>query len=341
MDTLYQGEKIASVIGKIREIFRERFYISIAEIATLADSQSLAFRAVEEMNVQKTRVINRFGQNVYVYFDKKGAYISPLSIVRSTGADGRTPAEVHPVEYSHYITSVNITPLDELISQPVRIPDMIEKIMTNTTPVTGTMETDQALLDRFKFFIRREIVNKAEVLEHVRVRGDGYKRELITGTAIYWINFSGKLLKHGEIKAFEGDVGIVRAPTGMTIPTTTTSSTEGEGGGTWSYPDRYLGRVLNKIYRKMMIDRFHPYEEQYKYFGVTNPIETDILRIAEANKDNAKNPGKVCVSWKRDELSSIANYLGLDNLGDESKFVNDWCRLLTKEFQKRDMLLVL
>ncbi len=339
MDVLYQGDKIAMIIRKVRDIFREKFYISIDELSTLADSQSLALRAVEEMSVQKMQIINRFGQSCYVYFDKRGAYISPSSII------GSTMTEIHPVEYSHYVTSVNITPLNDLVDQPVRIPDMIERIMTTNEPVTGSLENDQILLDRFKFFIRREIVSKAEVLEHVRVKGeDKQKRKDITGTSVYWINYSGKLLTHGEIKTYEGDKGIIRLPSGMSLPTTTIredDSSEEIPPSSWVYPDRYLGKVLSRIYRKIMIDKFLPYEKKYKYFGVTIPMEPDVLRIAESDKDNAKNPGKVCSSWKREELIGIADYIGIGNIQDKSKFVKDWCKVLMEEFKKKDMLVVL
>lgn len=339
MNVLYQGDKIASIINRVREIFKEKFYISIEELASLAaDSQSLAFRAIEEMSIQKMRVINRFGQSAYVYFDRKGAYISSSSTLRISGDDN----PVHPVEYSHYITSVSITPLDELVNQPVRIPDMLERIMTTNQPVTDSLETDQELLDRFKFFIRRETISKAEVLEHIRIKGrDKEQRSGITGTTTYWINFSGKLLTHGEIKVYEGDVGILRVPSSLSDLLPSSTFDEGSVAASWVYPDRYLGRVLNRIYRKIMVDKFAPYENKYKYFGVTLPTENDVLRIAESDKDNAKNPGKVWKSWKRETLINVARYVGISNIQDTSKFVKDWCKMLMEEFKKRDMLLVL
>ncbi len=349
MDVLYQDDKIAGIMTKIKDLFKDRFYVTIPEIALLADSRSLAFRTVEEMNLQKMKILDRFGQNVYIYFNKKGVYVSPSSIIKPGSGAG---LEIHPAEYSHYVTMINITSLDELTDEPVRIPDILEKIMTTTEPVTGSLESDQELLNKFKFFIRREIISKAEVLEHIRIKGLDRKqqqsREEISATSTYWINFSGKLLTHGEMRVYEGDAGILRVPDGFEIPPPTSPGGASSSPvftdltSSWIYPDRYLLKVLKRIWRQIMINKFKPFEDKYKYFGVLLPTEPDILHIAERGKDNAKNPGKVCSSWNRTELKLIAEYLGIEEeFENTSKFVKNWCQLLMDEFKKRDALLIL
>ena len=355
MNALYRGEKILRLRAELTKAASRNTYIPIADIDAAVESHALAQRVIETMGMSKEQLRDRYGRQVYIYHDRNGVFFSPSPVL--TGLVGDGSGGVSPVsmsDYEHYITTTLITPLDLLVGgTSLLLPGILETILTVTPKraVTKSIPADLDLLKNFALYIRREIVPKSDLLEHVRVRGEQRVRG-VQGDMVYWVNYSGLLYARGDLRVYEGDEGITplveKRGSGQPLHILQNVADrdydyDEEVAGTWGPPEPVLMRILHHRWRNYMRTLFTPFESRYEYYGVIRPSEPHILRIARRGRDNAKTPGRALPSWSSEDLRLVIGSLMPSKEVDliisrltKPKDVNEF---LTKEFEKRGMLL--
>lgn len=359
MNALYRMEKLLRLKVEISKAAKRNVYIPIEEIDAIVESHALAQRVLETISVTKEQIRDRFGRQAYLYHDRNGVWFASSPIITGQAGDGSgLMCPVSMSDYEHYITTTLITSLDTLTDSTVLLPGILETILT-TTPlraITESIESDHELLKKFSLYLRREVVSKSALLEHVRVRGEE-RAHGIQGSNVYWVDYSGLLYTRGDLRVYEGDEGITylvdKHSSGNPLSFVARPIRKIETPGSWGAPGPVLMRILHHRWRTYMRDLFAPYEARYEFYGVVRPSEPNVLRIARRGRDNAKTktPGRALPSWSMDDLREVVSVLLarggkplslteareiLDSKGP--KEINDF---LTAEFEKRRMLLKL
>lgn len=364
MNALYRGEKLIRLQSEIARVARLRVYIPFSDVDAVVESHALALRVVETQSLRKEQVKDRYGRQSYIYHDKNGVFFATSPVL--TGMVGDGSGQMSPVsmsDYEHYITTSIVTQLDLLTSSAALLPGILETILivTPTRAITESIDADHALLKKFALYIRREVVPKALILEHVRVRGEQRVHGL-QGNYIYWVDYSGLLYTRGDLRVYEGDEGISalidKTSSGIPLrildtPVGGPASAIDEVAGTWSSPSPVLMRILHHRWRSYMRSLFEPFETRFAYYGVIKPLEPNMLRIARRGRDNAKTPGCALPSWSSEDLRDVIATI----LSEGSKSITQEVRreaaatmkrfasprevneYLTREFEKRGMLL--
>lgn len=361
MNALYRSEKLLRLKLEIARAAGHRIYIPIADVDAVVESHALAQRVLETMSIVKEQVRDRFGRQAYVYHDRNGVYFASSPVI--TGLVGDASGAMSPVsmsEYEHYVTTQLVTPLDTLSGTSQLLPGILETIVVVTPQraVTESIEADRELLRKFAIYIRRELVPKADILEHVRVRGEQRVRGL-QGVKIFWVDYSGLLYTRGDLRVYEDDEGISplidKTTSGLPLrfispPPATSSTASDEVAGTWGPPSPVLMRILHHRWRSYMRALFTPYETRFAFYGVIRPSEPHTLRIARRGRDNAKTPGRALPSWSIEDLREVLATL---IAGPQTPVTPSHARLaalqlsdaedigafLTREFERRGMLL--
>lgn len=271
-------------------------------------------------------------------------------------------------DYEHYITTTLITPLDDLTGTALLLPGILETILlvTPKRAVTESVEADRTLVTTFSLYLRREVVPKSDLLEHVRVRGE-QRIHGLQGSNVYWVDYSGLLYTRGDLRVYEGDEGITtivdKSSSGMplrllppsraVVAADRAESEPAEVSGTWGPPGSVLMRLLHHRWRSYMRALFAPFESRFQFYGVIRPSEPAVLRIARRGRDNAKTPGRALPSWSGEDLREVLATLlnpGKTSITGEmrraaaaklAEFSNprDVNDFLAQEFEKRGMLL--
>jgi hypothetical protein len=359
MNALYRLEKLLRLKIEIGKAAKRHVYIPIGDIDAVVESHALAQRVVETMSVTKEQVRDRYGRQSYVYHDRNGVYFASSPVITGQVGDGSgSMCPVSMSDYEHYITTLLVTPLDTLTGTSLLLPGVLEAIMvtTPTRAITETVEADQILLKKFALYLRREVVPKSALLEHVRVRGEQRVHGL-EGSNIYWVDYSCLLYTRGDLRVYEGDEGISsvidKSSSGLPLRFASRHSTVSEVAGTWGPPGPVLMRILQHRWRSYMRSLFAPYEARYDFYGVVRPSEPDMLRIARRGRDNAKTPGRALPSWSNEDLREVLAAVlagSIDAITDKHRRdaasqlgqyttpreVNEF---LTSVFEKRGMLL--
>lgn len=357
MDILYQGAKIANVRRILIKELEKRSIIPMKFLEDIAGSSALAQRIVEQMSSSKIRIKDCYSRQSYIHHDRNNIFLSISPHITGLTADSADVSPVSPSEYSNYITLTITSSLESVVgNKGLLLTNMLELIMIKKfgqEPITGTEEGDMDLLKKFSFFIRREIISKSDIMEHIRTRGEQRVKGL-TGELVFWVNYASFLYPRGEIRIYDGDKDIYGKidKTSSGLPLTINedaqvSEEEVESPGEWYLPSSTMLRLLKNKWRAYMQDIVEPYEKRYKYYGITIPIEPKNLRIAQSGKDNAKTKGKVGSSWKLGELRDVLMDLygdktKVDTLLDNPKTTQPKiCDLIFTEYLKRNRLLVL
>ncbi len=360
MNALYRGEKLIRLKMEIAKAARRQMYVPIADVDAVVDSHALAQRVIETMNVTKEQVRDRYGRQAYVYHDRNGVFFASSPVITGlVGDDSGSTCPVSMSDYEHYVTTTLVTPLDTLTGTSLLLPGVLETILvvTPTRAVTESISADRELLKKFALYLRREVVPKSSLLEHVRVRGE-QRVHGIQGSIVYWVDYSGLLYTRGDLRVYEGDAGITpivdKKTSGMPLRLVERPGTSDELPGTWGPPGPVLMRILHHRWRSYMRDLFAPYESRFTFYGVIRPSEPNILRIARRGRDNAKTPGRALPSWSGEDLKEVLAtlYAGQGKVTDRhrqeadeklsslasSRDVNEF---LKSEFERRGMLLML
>jgi hypothetical protein len=361
MNALYRTEKLLRLKVELARAARRHVYLPITDVDAVVDSHALAQRVIETMSVTKEQLRDRYGRQAYVYHDRNGVFFATSPVITGQVGDGSgIMSPVSMSDYEHYITTSLITPLDSLTGTALQLSGLLETILvvTPSRAITESVENDQLLLRKFALYLRREIVKKADLLEHVRARGEQRVHGL-QGSIVYWVDYSGLLYSRGDLRVYEGDEGISpladknNSGTVLRLLTQPVESGEIEVPGSWGIPGPVLMRILHQRWRGYMSSLIAPYESRFPFYGVVRPSEPGLLRIARRGRDNAKKPGRALPSWSSEDLVEVLGYLfsngakvitqkikdeAADKLSSfsSSKDVNEY---LTTQFEKRGMLL--
>ncbi len=347
MNALYQEEKLLRLRSEIQKAAKRHTYIPIADIDAVVESHALAQRVIETMSMTKQLVRDRFGRQSYLYHDRNGIFFAASPVI--TGRVGDGSGDICPVsmsDYEHYITTSLITPLDTSLL----LPGILETILVVTPKraVTESLQADHDLLVRFSRYLRREIVPKSALLEHVRVRGEQRVKDL-AGNKIYWVDYSGLLYSRGDLRVYEGDEGISplidKSSSGLPlrILETPTGSSADESPASWETPGAVLMRLLHHRWSSYMKELFAPYEKRFEFYAVIRPSEPNILRIVRrGGRDNAKTPGRALSSWSSDDLRGVMiSLFGSDRqaVSADRLSAREFSEYLKREFHVRGRLL--
>lgn len=359
MNALYRTEKLLRLKIELSKLAKRHVYIPIADVNSIVDSHALAQRVIETLSITKEQMRDRYGRQSYVYHDRNGLFFATSPVI--TGQVGDGSGAMSPVsmsDYEHYITTSLITPLDLMSGTALLLPGTLETILlvTPTRSVTDSVEADRELLQKFAIYLRREVVPKSALLEHVRVRGE-QRAHGLQGSDVYWVDYSCLLYTRGELRVYKGDEGISylidKTSSGQPLRFAQRPvKISGELPSTWATPGSVLMHILHQRWRGYMRSLFASYEARFPFYGVIRPSEPNILRIVRRGRDNAKTPGRALPSWSSEDIREvIATLFASGSKVTEKnreqadkklealpklKDINDY---LIAEFEKRSMLL--